>query len=76
MSIVQAKCPHCGNVLRIPADWLERPMRCKHCKNTFQAKAKGPVDPPPAAAPSSPPPAHHAAPIAHQPTPPMQPAAP
>lgn len=40
MDIVQAKCPHCGNMLRIPAGWLEKAMRCKHCKNTFQAKAK------------------------------------
>ena len=37
---VQAKCPHCRNVLRIPSEWLNKSMRCKHCKNTFQAKAK------------------------------------
>lgn len=38
--VIQAKCPHCQNVLRIPADWLAKAMRCKYCKNTFQAKAK------------------------------------
>lgn len=36
--VVQAKCPHCGNVLRIPADWLNQEMRCKHCKKMVQAK--------------------------------------
>jgi hypothetical protein len=38
--VVQAKCPHCQEVLRIPADWLSKAMRCKHCKKTFQAKGK------------------------------------
>jgi hypothetical protein len=38
--VIQAKCPHCQNVLRIPAAWLSQPMRCKHCKKTFQAKPK------------------------------------
>lgn len=38
--VVQAKCPHCHQVLRIPEEWLARPMRCKHCKTTFQAKGK------------------------------------
>jgi hypothetical protein len=42
MNIVQARCPFCKNMLRIPADWLERPMRCKHCKNIFQAKDRAP----------------------------------
>ena len=37
--VVQAKCPHCQNVLRIPAEWVSKSMRCKHCKSTFQAKA-------------------------------------
>src|SRR5438128_2681323 len=41
--VIQAKCPHCSNVLRIPADWLDKAMRCKFCKNTFQAKAKDPA---------------------------------
>ena len=37
--VVQAKCPFCQNVLRIPADWLAQPMRCKFCKQVIQAKA-------------------------------------
>jgi hypothetical protein len=37
--MVQAKCPHCQNVLRIPAEWMSKAMRCKHCKKAFQAKA-------------------------------------
>jgi hypothetical protein len=41
--VVQARCPNCQNVLRIPEEWLVMPMRCKHCKTTFQAKAKSSV---------------------------------
>ena len=41
--VVQAKCPHCQNILRIPEEWLSRAMRCKHCKKEFQAKAKSAV---------------------------------
>lgn len=36
--VVQAKCPHCQHVLRIPAEWVSKAMRCKHCKRTFQAR--------------------------------------
>ena len=35
---VQASCPYCKVALRIPADWLARPMRCKHCHQTFVTK--------------------------------------
>ena len=33
----------CGPVgaLRIPAEWVSKAMRCKHCKKSFQAKANG-----------------------------------
>ena len=47
--VVQAKCPKCKNVLRIPADWLGRPMRCKNCGEVFQALAKAPAAPAPVA---------------------------
>lgn len=47
--VVQAKCPHCKHVLRIPGEWLNQPMRCKNCQKTFQAKAKS-APPVPAAA--------------------------
>src|SRR5947209_19117853 len=30
-AIVQATCPGCKNVLRVPADWVSQPIRCKHC---------------------------------------------
>ena len=38
--VVQAKCPHCQNVLRVPAEWLGKTMRCKYCQNTFAAAGK------------------------------------
>jgi len=47
--VIQAKCPHCKNLLRIPADWLAQSMRCKQCKKVFQAK----TNPAPANAPDS-----------------------
>jgi len=39
-NVIQAKCPSCQNTLRIPAEWVSKPMRCKHCKTTFQPKEK------------------------------------
>jgi hypothetical protein len=36
--VVQAKCPHCKNTLRIPADWVHKAMRCKFCKQTFHSR--------------------------------------
>ncbi len=47
-AIVQATCPGCKNVLRIPADWVNQPIRCKHCGLVMQSKS------PPAAAPAPP----------------------
>ncbi len=37
--VVQAACPGCNSVLRIPVDWLGQPIRCKNCGATMQAKA-------------------------------------
>jgi hypothetical protein len=37
--LVQSACPGCKNVLRIPTEWLHRPMRCKHCGMVMQAKS-------------------------------------
>ena len=54
--VVQARCPHCQNVLRIPEEWLVLPMRCKHCKATFQAKGKSSTPTKPTAAISANPP--------------------
>lgn len=46
-TVLHLPCPHCGKVLRIPADWLDEPLRCRHCGQSFQAR------PTPAAARSS-----------------------
>ncbi len=36
--LVQSACPGCKNVLHIPAEWLQQPIRCKHCGTVLQAK--------------------------------------
>src|ERR1700730_7580698 len=36
--VVQAKCPGCRKVLRIPAAWIAQSLRCKHCGMIVQAK--------------------------------------
>jgi len=50
-TVVQAKCPHCHKVLRIPSDWLTQMMRCKHCGQTIQPRkidaSVRPATPPP-----------------------------
>jgi hypothetical protein len=50
--VVQATCPGCKTVLRIPSDWLRQPIKCKNCGTIMQAR--GPVTavptPPPVAA--------------------------
>ena len=50
--IVQATCPGCKNVLRIPAAWLGQAFKCKHCGLVIQARDKAPP-PRPAAEPVS-----------------------
>src|SRR5947209_15530104 len=37
--VVQAVCPGCKATLKIPANWISEPMKCKHCGLVFQAKA-------------------------------------
>ncbi len=49
-AIVQATCPGCKNLLRIPADWVNQPIRCKHCGLVMLSKT-----PQTAAAKSTPP---------------------
>ena len=60
VSVVQAPCPSCQRVLRIPSDWVSQPMRCKHCGMVFQATARPqafvPANPTPAATVASIPP--------------------
>lgn len=61
--LVQARCPSCQSVLRIPAAWLNQTIRCSHCKAAFQAKAPAstplprPAVPAPMSKPFAPPPA-------------------
>ncbi|HMF13306.1 MAG TPA: hypothetical protein VKE94_13405, partial [Gemmataceae bacterium] len=62
--IVDAACPGCKKVLRIPADWLQQLLRCKHCGMVVSAR---PVAQPvrsavPAAAPVAPTPRYPRAP--------------
>ena len=38
---VRATCPGCQHVLRIPADWADRPVKCKKCGTVMQAKSPG-----------------------------------
>lgn len=38
--VVQAKCPGCQNMLRIPADWLSETIRCKRCGKVCKARTK------------------------------------
>jgi hypothetical protein len=37
--VVKAECPGCHKSLKIPANWISEPMKCKHCGLVFQAKA-------------------------------------
>jgi uncharacterized caspase-like protein len=39
-AVVQATCPGCKKVLRLPADWINQSLRCKHCGMVVQAKPK------------------------------------
>lgn len=50
---VQAVCPGCRNVLRIPIDWAERAMKCKKCGMVVQGR-KRPETPPPQPMPAAP----------------------
>ncbi len=60
---VQAVCPGCRNILRIPIDWAERAMKCKKCGVVVQGRKKasagesGPVPSPSATSVTAPAPA-------------------
>jgi Planctomycete cytochrome C/Caspase domain len=54
---VQAVCPGCRNVLRIPIDWADRAMKCKKCGMVVQGRKRieaPATDPAPAATASMP----------------------
>jgi hypothetical protein len=35
----QTMCPGCRTILRVPADWMHQPLRCKHCHSVFRPGA-------------------------------------
>jgi hypothetical protein len=39
-AVIQATCPGCKQVLRLPADWVQQAIRCKHCGAVLQAKPR------------------------------------
>ena len=43
--VLQVLCPQCQTPLRIPAEWLTQPVRCKHCQTVFQGKVRPGSDP-------------------------------
>lgn len=53
--VLQATCPGCKAVLRIPAEWMQQPIRCKNCGTVLQARAPAPVAPAPVAPAPAPP---------------------
>jgi hypothetical protein len=63
-AVVQATCPGCRQVLRIPADWLGKPIRCKHCGTALHTKQATPAPPPAPPAGIPEPPKRKAAPPA------------
>jgi hypothetical protein len=42
--VVQAVCPGCKTVLRVPADWVGQTIRCKSCGTMMQAKGAAAPD--------------------------------
>ena len=46
---VRATCPGCRSVLKIPAEWADRPVKCKSCGTVVRATTTPVVVPPPAA---------------------------
>ena len=52
--VVQAKCPGCQKVLRIPAEWVQQAIRCKHCGLVLQASRQVPTASAPTPAAGSP----------------------
>jgi hypothetical protein len=64
-NVIQVKCPGCAKLLRLPADWINQSIRCKHCGTVLQAKNRlsstsvprpsNPPAPPSATTPRTPP---------------------
>lgn len=34
--VMRAPCPSCKKILRVPADWVQQPLRCKNCGRLVQ----------------------------------------
>ena len=41
---IQGKCPGCKKILRIPADWVNQAVHCKHCGMAVQIRPKSKSD--------------------------------
>lgn len=54
-AVVQAKCPGCGNLLRIPANLLGQAFRCKHCQTVMMPRQPVQATPPPSPVVAAPP---------------------
>ena len=39
--VVQATCPGCKKVLRIPTDWIHKTLRCKKCGVSLTVEGSG-----------------------------------
>lgn len=66
--VVQAKCPGCRQVLRVPVDWIGQSLRCKHCGRILSARPKA-ATPAPSPTPAR---ANGTAPVASAPPPTAQ----
>jgi hypothetical protein len=76
-SVIQATCPGCKKPLRIPSDWIHKPIRCKHCGMVMAAKRPAPAAPPaPAPQPQKPAPSTPIPPTAMKAIPVAMPAKP
>jgi hypothetical protein len=39
-AVIRVRCPACRTLLKVPAERLDRPIRCTQCDKTFRAKPK------------------------------------
>src|SRR5215208_8241013 len=48
--VVRSACPGCQRTLTVPADWVGKTVRCKHCGHAMQVRPRTPApagSPPP-----------------------------
>jgi Caspase domain len=46
MEVVRSACPGCQHPLTVPADWVGKTVRCKHCGHAMQVRKKAAAPPP------------------------------